>query len=85
MKYIVGLLLVVLLIFLVKLMLWGKPIMDMIHDWKYFGKLPKHSNVPQAIPLECLDSGKKMSSMGCSSHSSMVLNEYQLPEPLLFA
>jgi hypothetical protein len=85
MRYIVGLLLVVLILFLVKLLLWGMPIMNMIQDWKYFGKLPKHSHVPQDMPIECLDSGKKMSSMGCSSHSNMALNEYQLPEPLLFA
>jgi hypothetical protein len=85
MRYIVGLLLVVLFFFLVKLFLWGMPVMDMIQDWKYFGKLPLHSIVPQDMPIECLDSGKKMSSLGCSSHSNMALNEYQLPETLLFA
>jgi hypothetical protein len=85
MRYILFFLLVVLFLFLVKIVAWGIPIMDMIHNWKYLGKLPKYSNVPHSLPLDCLDSGKKMSSLGCSSHSTMVVNEYHIPNALLFS
>jgi hypothetical protein len=61
------------------------PVTDTILNWKYLGKLPAGVNVPTPIPIECLDSGKKISSTGCSTHSTMVLNEYQLPEQLLFS
>ena len=81
MKYILFFLLIVLIIFLVKIVAWGTPIMDMIHNWKYLGKLPKGSSVPYSVPLECLDS-KNMSSYGCSSD---IVNEYNLPDVLLFA
>jgi hypothetical protein len=85
MKYILlGILLVIVLgcLVAIKIALWGIPIADMIHQWKYYGRLPEGVNLPQPIPIDCLDS-KNMSSQGCLSNDTN-LNEYDLPDKLLF-
>ncbi len=64
--------------------MWGMSITEMISDWKQFGKLPLGIHLPKAIPIDCLDSGKNMSSVGCANHSTMNFNEYNLPEKMLF-
>lgn len=80
-------LVVLFLLFLVvtKIALWGIPIADMIHQWKFYGILPEGLNLPEPIPLECLDSGKNMASQGCMTNSLMNMNEYDLPDKLLFS
>ena len=87
MRYILLFVLVLLFLLFTKLVLWGMTIGDMIHNWKYYGKLPDGVNMSQpiSIPIDCLDSGKKMSSVGCMTSSAMAINEYELPDKLLFA
>ena len=84
-KYIFFFLLVLLFLVILKLVLWSIPITDTILNWKYLGKLPTGANVPQPIPIDCIDSGKNMSSTGCANHSTMVVNEYQISEKLIFS
>jgi len=74
--------LVLLLLLVAKLVLWGTPIVDMIHDWKQSGKLPTSATIPKEMPIECLDS--KQMSMACANHSSIKRNEYLVPEKMSF-
>ena len=70
----------VLILVAIKLSLWGFPIVEMMYQWKYDGRLPEGVNLPQLIPIDCLDS-KNMSSK-CLTND--VTNEYDLPDKLLF-
>ncbi len=83
MYILLGILFVLIVSFLVaiKLSLWGFPIVEMMYQWKYDGRLPEGVNLPQLIPIDCLDS-KNMSSQGCLTND--VTNEYDLPDKLLF-
>jgi hypothetical protein len=84
MSYLFVLILVLVFLLIIKLVWVSMPMADMMVNWKQFGHLPEGVNKPNDIPIECVDSGKKMSSMGCSVQSAMVLNEYELPDKLLF-
>jgi len=74
--------LMVVLVLITLVVLWLIPVAEIIHNWKYLGKLPQGANVAQPVPLECLESGKT-ASLGCMG--ATIVNEYELPEKLLFS
>jgi hypothetical protein len=84
-NYILFFFLVLLLLLVAKLVIWGLPIVNIIQNWKHFGKMPTGITIPNEMPIECIDSGKKMTSTACALHSSMETNEYLLPEKLYFS